>query len=112
MTTDDLKGLLAEVTPGPWILDPYGINNCLADVWATPRGDEYCICENATIEDARLIALAPQLAEALIEARPVVEKAPCECVETFGAKGSHVDVCDRCKVIARIDAIMEGLADG
>lgn len=27
-------------------------------------------------------------------------------------KWPHVDVCERCKVIARIDAIMEGRDDG
>lgn len=56
MTTDELKALLDEATPGPWTIDPHGIDDCLADVWTEPGEDEERICENATVEDARLIA--------------------------------------------------------
>ena len=64
----DLRKLLDEATPGPWTIDPHGIDDCLADVWTEPGEDEERICENATVEDARLIALAPDLAAALIKA--------------------------------------------
>lgn len=66
-----LRDLLAAATNGPWSIDQHGIDNCLADVWTKPCDDEERICENATIEDARLIALAPSLAAALL----VAEKA-------------------------------------
>lgn len=70
----DLRKLLDEATPGPWRFDPHGIDDYLGDVWAEPGDEEERICENALIEDARLIALAPQLAAALIKAEEALMK--------------------------------------
>ena len=64
----DLEKLLAEATPGPWDVDQHGIDDCMGDVWL---GEEVRVCENAMAVDARLIALAPSLAAALL----VAEKA-------------------------------------
>lgn len=90
----DLRKLLAEATPGPWAIDPHGIDDCLGDVWTEPGEDEECICENATVEDARLIALAPDLAAALIRAEEALAEIQRDCLERakISADGQTVPI--------------------
>lgn len=66
----DLREILAAATPGPWKVDPHGIDDCFGDVW---HGEETRVCENADAADARLIALAPQLSAALLKAREALK---------------------------------------
>lgn len=66
MNTDEIEKLLAEATPGPWDVDPHGIDDCMGDVWL---GEEIRVCENVTAEDARLIAMAPDLAAEVVRLR-------------------------------------------
>lgn len=55
--------------------------------------------------NARLIALAPTLAAALIEARDALDDAPCTCETTVLGRNVYESTCARCAAIARIDSI-------
>lgn len=68
---DDLKEILAAATPGPWDVDPHGVGDCMGDVWL---GEDVRVCENATSEDAHLIAMAPDLAAEVLRLRAEVER--------------------------------------
>lgn len=61
-----LEKARAGATPGPWDVDPHGINDSMGDVWL---GEDVRVCENATAEDAALIALAPDMADELMRMR-------------------------------------------
>jgi len=61
-------------TPGPWRASPQPIMGSYC-VTRWPDSDEYLnVAEVDRIEDARLIAAAPDLLAALQAARPIVEK--------------------------------------
>lgn len=116
----DLRKILAEATPGPWRIVPDQEGEpaqCItaggfdiATAWGGYLRDE---------ADARLIALAPQLAAALIKAREGLAIALDDLDEWVGCKDSLEkagfnmdDTADRAKLarstLAEIDALMGG----
>lgn len=51
-------------TPGPWEVDPHGIDDCMGDVWLR---EDVLVAENATAADACRIARLPDLETAYLE---------------------------------------------
>jgi len=118
----DLRKLLAEATPGPWRIVPDQEGEpaqCITaggfDM-ATAWG-EYLRAE----ADARLIALAPQLAEALIEVRERLSRlsrwldTDAEILADLSDAvfADHHHICGEiAATLASIDAIMESRDDG
>lgn len=96
----------AEYSPGPWTLHEYeddGVH--LADVF-----DTYQECKTAclNIADARLIAAAPDLLEALHEGRRAIGDhfAPNDCYATGPMTGDafrDLVQCPACSFIAMYD---------
>lgn len=109
----DLEKLLAGATPGPWhthmvdetsIVGPDGSDVATTcDSGNTERSDAYNVEYERMEADARLIALTPQLASALIEARKALEQVAVEWRSWIGADVAFA-------TLARIDAIMGGAA--
>mgnify|MGYP007017188286 FL=1 len=64
LTTTHLKCLLKKATPGPWEAEDLSFCECCIDVKAPAA----LVC-TPDMDDAPLIALAPQLAEELIRLR-------------------------------------------
>ena len=102
MTVDKLKELLVKATPGPWFSVRENVSS---------RGPHVCKCYRNDLSlsadcNAALIALAPQLAAALIEA---IEGLDNLSRLGNGDKPGNSDgnVIARA-TLSRIDAIMEG----
>ena len=81
MTAQELEALLAEVTPGAWHIDPDDRFEVLAEDGAA---DPWCIAgahrsvghiegDNQSAANARLIAMAPDLARKVLAAEKLVE---------------------------------------
>ncbi len=61
-------------TPGPWLIyqHPFAPEPSWFDIFTLQDGEEVDIAENVTADNARLIAAAPALYEALKEAHGVL----------------------------------------
>jgi hypothetical protein len=71
ITPEAVKAARDAATPGPWDCDYHGIGDCLGDVW---QGMDVRICEDATADDARLIAMTPDLATAYLAQAEEIER--------------------------------------
>ena len=107
MTTDELKALLAGATPGPWeaVLDVFwrvyvadggdyagqcvGDMNESAAMWRSPSDEQP---DDFAEANARLIALTPQLAAALIKAEEALASI---------AANTCCDGCQEAALVAR-----------
>ena len=128
----DLRKILAEATPGPWkthlVDDTTIIATDGTDVATTcdsanvERSDAYNVESERMEADARLIALTPQLAAALIKAREGLaeigrQKRTDELVTEYDVEVADFeagyDLCvDRARAtLAEIDALMGGDGD-
>ena len=126
----DLRKLLDGATPGPWDIDPHGIDDCFGDVWF---GEEARVCENASAADASLIAMAPDLAAEVIalrerearlvaalraenaalaaklaEAMRALRNTPCDCDNKEIGRWVYHIPCSRCEALARIEKMGGG----
>lgn len=66
----------ARHTPGPWVKFNHEDDE---QSWGVEGGDGYTIAEELSLADARLIAAAPELLEALRLAMPLLEAANARC---------------------------------
>ena len=81
ITTDELRKLLDEVTPGEWVSEPGHEQQNGQRYWQVQNEydaimqNQFCWAQGSHEANARLIALAPTLARRVIAADKLVEAA-------------------------------------
>lgn len=89
MITEELKTLLDECTDGEWTLIPNNDDHCYQiDSPCTVVGETYyqVYCDKEALANARLMALAPELAKEVIELTRLLENCVQELEDTHKDK--------------------------
>ena len=98
ITTDELRKLLDEVTPGEWVAEPGHEQQNGQRYWQVQNEydaimqNQFCWAQGNHESNARLIALAPHLARRVIAAEKLMEavKYDLECWPHDSVSGSEL----------------------
>lgn len=117
-----LRELAAQATPGPWVLDPDSpfydeFSSIRPGQWWINLPDESCIGVSDGEANARLVALAPDMAALLADTMDALETLRwplpsgevCYCGDVW--TGRHSDRCQAVvALLARFDALNQKAA--